>query len=331
MVLPVLALMAAASLPAAVDGTVTNGTTGKPQAGATVTLYKLGQAGPDALESVKSDAQGRFRIERDLPEGPNLIETAFDGVTYNHMLRPGSSGTGLRLEVFNASERAPGARVAQHIVLLEPAGDQLQVGETFFFRNEGKLTHNDPKDGTLRFHAPEGAQQLRVMATAPQGVPIQRAAEKAKQANVYWVDFPIKPGETRIDVTYATRLPEDGAFSGRVFFKGGPTRLVVPQGVTLEGEGLENLGDEPTTRATIYEVKDAAYTVRVKGATALRADAAEDAGPSVQQILPRVYESMAWILIPAFLALTLGFILLYRSSPQAQSAAPAPPKRKRQG
>jgi hypothetical protein len=49
----------------AVDGTVINQTTGKPQAGATVTLYKIGQAGPEAIESVKSGADGKFRIAQD--------------------------------------------------------------------------------------------------------------------------------------------------------------------------------------------------------------------------------------------------------------------------
>ena len=42
---------------AAVDGTVINKTTGKPQAGATVTLYKFGSAGMESVESVKSGAQ----------------------------------------------------------------------------------------------------------------------------------------------------------------------------------------------------------------------------------------------------------------------------------
>jgi len=37
----------------AVDGVVMNRTTGKPQPGATVTLYKLGQNGLESVESVK--------------------------------------------------------------------------------------------------------------------------------------------------------------------------------------------------------------------------------------------------------------------------------------
>jgi hypothetical protein len=89
---------------AAVDGTVINKTTGQPQPGATVTLYKLGQAGMESVESVKSGAQGKFHIDQ-TPQGPHLIQTAFDGVTYNHMLPPGSVYSGLSLDVYPAARR----------------------------------------------------------------------------------------------------------------------------------------------------------------------------------------------------------------------------------
>src|SRR5436190_23369185 len=81
---------------AAVDGTVTNRTTGKPQPGATVTLYKLGQNGLESIESVKSDAAGKFRIDQNL-KGPRLLQSAYDGVTYNHMLPPNALETGVAL------------------------------------------------------------------------------------------------------------------------------------------------------------------------------------------------------------------------------------------
>src|SRR5258707_14413385 len=81
---------------AAVDGTVTNGTTGKPQAGATVTLYKLGENGLESVESVKSNAEGKFRIEQNL-QGPRLLQSAYAGVTYNRMLPPGAPTSGVAL------------------------------------------------------------------------------------------------------------------------------------------------------------------------------------------------------------------------------------------
>src|ERR1017187_10432020 len=64
-------LLLVVPLLAAVDGTVVNKTTGQPQSGATVTLYKLGQAGMESVESVKSGAQGKFHIDQ-TPQGPHL-------------------------------------------------------------------------------------------------------------------------------------------------------------------------------------------------------------------------------------------------------------------
>ena len=108
------------SLQAAVTGTVINATTGKPQAGATVALNKLGQQnGIELIDQAKSDAQGRFSIDQPV-QGPHLIRTAFDGVTYNHMLRPGLPTTDIKLEVFNASKDPGAAKVTKHMILFEP-------------------------------------------------------------------------------------------------------------------------------------------------------------------------------------------------------------------
>src|SRR5438105_7143376 len=100
----VFQLLALSIAAAAVDGTVTNRTTGKPQPGATVTLYKLGQNGLESVESVKSDAAGKFRIDQDL-KGPRLLQSAYDGVTYNHMLPPGAPESGVALDVFQSSKQ----------------------------------------------------------------------------------------------------------------------------------------------------------------------------------------------------------------------------------
>lgn len=300
---------------AAVDGTVNNRTTGKPQPGAMVLLFKLGQAGPEMLASAKSDAQGRFSIPRTAEGGPHLIEVAYGGVTYNSMLPPGTPTTNLQVDVFDSSRKPGKARVTQHMVVLEPAGQQLNVSETFFFANDGNLTWHDPANGTLRFLTPAAAKDLKVMALAPQGMPVERAAEPAGPPGVYKLNFAIKPGETRFDATYWVPFTVPGSFSGKLLAQGVRTRLVVPNGVTLSGEGLKPLGQEPSTQAAIYEASEAAYKVEIQGTGSLRAAANEDAGddgPSIQQILPRVYDRLAWIIVPALVMLALGFVLLYR-------------------
>jgi len=234
---------------AAVDGTVINKTNDKPQGGATVTLYKLGQAGMESIESVKSDAQGRFHIDQPVV-GPHLIQTAFDGVTYNHILPPGSATSGLTLDVYNSSGQPGSARVERHFVILEPKGDQMSVTEGFEFRNDGRITYNDPDGGTLKFYLPAAAKGIvQVKATAPQGMPIDRAADKTGKKDIYKVDFPIKPGETEFRLNYLVPYTSGAAFEGKAVMKAGePTLLVAPAGFTLKGEGLEVKGQSRNRR-----------------------------------------------------------------------------------
>jgi hypothetical protein len=315
---------------AAVDGTVINKTTGKPQPNATVTLYQLGGAGMDSLESVKSDAHGNFKMDR-TPQGPHLIQTAFDGVTYNHMLPPGSTTTNLTLDVYNSTNKPAGAKVAQHMVLFEPSTGSLSVNEAIVYENAGKLAYNDPDGGTLRFYLPpETKGQVRIMAAAPQGMPVQRAAEKTEQPNIYKVDFPIKPGETRFDLTYEMPFTAPASFTGKILHKEGTTRLVAPQGVKLAGAGLRFISVEPRTQASIFDVAGPDFKVDIEGSGSLRAAggeaAADDSQPRIQQIYPRIYDRMAWVLGLTLAILALGFVLFYRRQAPPSAAAQARPR-----
>lgn len=320
-------LWAGAAL-AAVDGRVVNRTTGKPQPGATVTLYAVGgSSGMQALGSARSDAQGKFSINQPA-EGTHLLQTAFEGVSYSHMLSPGTPSTGLELEVFNASRQPGQVKLDQHILVLEPSGQRLSVSESFFFTNAGKVTYNDPDGGTLRFVLPEKAEgEPRVTAQAPRGVPVPRSAEKTGEPNVYKVNFPVKPGETRFDISYSLPFTDPGVFSGQLLYKGAMTKVAAPSGVTVKADGLEALGPEPSTNASLYTVKGDSYSLELQGSGALRSSepAGDDAGPAIEQILPRVYENLPWILGPTLLILALGFVLLYRRP------APAPVKDNRRG
>ena len=289
---------------AAVDGIVINKTTGQPQSGATVTLYKLGQAGMESVESVKSGAQGKFHIDQ-TPRGPHLIQTAFDGVTYNHMLPPGSAMSGISLDVYNSSKQPGDARISRHFLILQPSGAQMSVNEGF----------------------------TQVKATAPQGMPIDRAADKTKQTDIYKIDFPIKPGETSIQISYLVPYSSGAVFEGKTVGKTEePTLLVVPNGVTLKGEGVESKGQEPRSQASIYSVNTASYKVEIAGSipAAAAADAqSEDNGPSLEEVSPKILQqNMKWILALALGILALGFIVLYRAQPSA--AVPAVPIRDRQ-
>jgi hypothetical protein len=324
----VIFLAAAATALAGVDGTVVNQTTGRPQPGADISVFNLTQAGPELLDSAKSDASGRFSINKTLEPGPHLIEVQHAGITYNTMLPPGQPSTGLELDVFDSSKNPATAPVSQHIVFLEPTGQQLGVTETYFLNNAGKVTYDDPA-GTLRFFVPPAAvkDSLKVNATEPRGMSLEQAPTETKQKGAYTVSFPMKPGETRIDINYTLPASDPARFASKIYYQGPPTRLVVPSGVTLQGDGLNALGTEPQTQANLYETSAPAFEVTVQGTGSLRAaqgaatpaDDSEDSGATLRTILPPGFEDRRLaILALALSALALGFVLLYR-----KGAAPA--------
>lgn len=302
---------------AAVSGVVINKSTGKPQPGATVGLNSLGGAqGIELVDQAKSDTEGKFTINHEV-NGPYVIRTAFDGITYNFRLTPGAPTTGLTLEVYNASKQPGAAKVSKHMLLFEPAGGAMDINETFIFENSGATAWNNPGVGTLRFFVPTAGAVGEVKATAPGGMAIG-APFKAAGDNAYEVDFPVKPGETRFDVTYKVPYTEGQPYEGKILTKDDNTYLIVPSGVTLAGDGLTDLGVHAQTQAHIFGLTGAAsYKIQLTGQSAPAAPAAgEDqggGGPGIQQILPRVNDQTIPILAVTLGILALGFLLLYRA------------------
>ena len=302
----------------AVDGTVTNATTGKPQGGATVTLYQFTQAGPEPLESVKSAADGAWKIDKPF-QGMGFIQTAFDGVTYNHTLRPNAPMNGIALSVYNATAKmGADIKVTNHMLLLEPQADKLSVRESYFFSNEGKTTWNDAANGTLRFIVgKEPLGPVEVNATAPQGMPVKRAADKGKGAGEMKVDFPIKPGETRIDLAYTLPYASPSKFQTKFLLPATQAMIAVPNGVELKGAGLKEEGKEPTTQASIFRVETQALDLELTGTGDLTppggGEEGGSRGPEIEQIKARTYDKFYWVLGLSFAILGCGFALLYRS------------------
>jgi hypothetical protein len=320
-------MLLAATLSAAITGTVVNKTTGKPQAGATVALNKLGQQlGIEMIDQAKSGPDGSFTINQDIGgPTPYLIRTAFDGVTYNHMLPPGSPTTGLTVEVYNASKQPGQAKVSKHMLLFQPSGGQMTINETYLFENSGQTSWNDPGAGTLHFFLPAAAAgKVTAEVTGPGSMPIGAPTAKTAKPEIYEIDYPVKPGETRFDLTYQVPYTEGAPYEGKIVTKDDNTYLIVPNGVTIAGEGLNDLGLEPKTQAHLFGFSGSQYHVQLTGAPAAApSDSSgaepDSAGPQIEQIMPRLYGKTIPILAVALGILALGFALLYR----AQGTVPA--------
>jgi len=221
------------------------------------------------------------------------------------------------LAAFGAEPQPGTAKVTQHLLLFEPAGDRLAVSESILIENTGKATVNAPAGGAVKVYVPDaGVSEARVAVTSTGAAPAERTLSKTKQPGVYAVESPIPPGETRFDVSYAIPFSDRGTFSGRSLTADAPLRLLAPSGVTISGKGLELLGREPSTQASVFGVKDRNFTVEVQGKGTLSTPASggeeENAGPGIEEIAPRVYDRGEWVVGLGLANLLVGFILLYQ-------------------
>ncbi len=328
---------------AAVKGTVRNATTGEPAAGVTLTLSTF-QGGMRPIDEAASGADGKFEFAKELTEVPaeqpwlGSIRAEFEAVGYTELISRDTNLESIDIVVYSADgQNLP--RPDLRIVILEPGESEIVINETYQFFNasDPPVTYSS-EQGTLRFFLPPEAKGIvQVSGTGPAGMPLRSTGQPSGEVNVYKVDFPLKPGENRVDVTYLVPRVEDMPLELHAIYRGVPTRVAVPEGVALAGEGLLSLGQAPGMRATIYEAPDAAkVTLTVTGAGSLRTAAEAPAGGSGGgeiSIQPApVADELPWIIGLTAAIFGVGFVYLLASGglpPRPPKAASAPRKKRR--
>jgi hypothetical protein len=178
----------------------------------------------------------------------------------------------------------------------------------------------------VRFYLPPAADgKVALNATGPGGLPIGVPMDKTSTPDVYAVDFPVKPGETRVDLSYTVPYTGGAAYAGKIVTKDDDSYLISANGVTLQGDNLNDLGLEPRTQAHIYGFTGgAAYKIVLTGtaqaAPPENADTSDsDSGQRIEQIMPRIYGQAKPILALALGILALGLALLYRAAPATEA------------
>ncbi|HXZ27335.1 MAG TPA: carboxypeptidase regulatory-like domain-containing protein, partial [Terriglobales bacterium] len=204
-VLAVLALGAWASA-ASLTGTVTNKTTGKPSAGDSVALLKLGQ-GMEESASVKTDGRGRFSIALDDPSSPHLVRVTHQGVAYFKPAPPGT--TSADVDVYDVvGHSIEGVSLTADVMSLQADSSTLQVTRLFVVTNSSAPPRTVMGDRPFEFYLPEGAQIDSGMAESSGGMPLTKDPVPTSEKGRYFFGFPLRPGETRFQVSY--HLPYSG-------------------------------------------------------------------------------------------------------------------------
>ena len=190
-------------------GTVTNGTTGKPAAGVDVTLLTLSQ-GMNESGSTKTDAAGKFSFN--LKEGgPHLVRVDYQGANYfpqSGPIMPGATSTAIT--IYDSGAKAADVSANVHVMRVQaPDANTLQVLELVAVDNNANPKKSFVGKRTWQMYLPDGAQIDEAAVQGPGGMPISASPEQdSAHKGLYYFDFPLRPGESRFQVSY--HLPYSG-------------------------------------------------------------------------------------------------------------------------
>jgi hypothetical protein len=233
----------AAAQAGTVRGTVKNGTTGKPGAGVELTLIQL-QGGMQEVAHAKSDAQGEFTFDHPgLGAQPMLVRASYRGINFNTAVPPGSST--VQVDIYEPSKDAKTIEVPSHVVIFQPNGSTLIVGEEYQIENKSQPPQAYFRaDGNFNFTLPDKGALQQVAAAGPSGMAVVQLPIDKKN-NHYSIAFAFRPGEN--SVRYSYELPYAGntaAVSIPTVYPGGRLLVVAPPSVQISGDGLSLTGQE---------------------------------------------------------------------------------------
>ena len=226
-----------------VHGTVINGTTGKPAAGIEVILIQL-QGGMQPVANSKSDAKGEFKFDNSgLGAQPMLVRAVYQGINFHQPVPPGAST--VQVKVFDASADAKTINVPSHVVVFQPNGSTLIVGEEYQVENKSQPPQAYFRaDGNFDFVLPEKSQLQQVAASGPTGMPIVQAPIDKKN-NRYSIAYAFRPGQNM--VRYSFEIPYPGSAATvkiSTVYPGGRLIVVAPPTMQVSGDGLAAGGQE---------------------------------------------------------------------------------------
>ena len=312
-----------------VHGTVKNGTTGKPASGIEVILIQL-QGGMQPVLNSKTDAQGQFTFDHpSIGVQPMLVRAVYRGINFHQPLPPGRND--VEVQVFDSSADPKTISMVNHIVIFQPNGSTLIVGEEYSIKNNSQppLAFFRP-GGNFDFALPDKADLKQVAAQGPSGMPVVQAPIE-RGNNRYSVAYAFRPGDNGVRYSYELPYPGNTAtVKLPTIYAGVHLIVVAPPSVQITGDGLQPNGQEQgmsvygresVSRGTIIAINvsgTAPPSANDGGAdTGSQAqDAQQGGGPSgganIIQVPGRL-DVLKWPIIGGFVVVfALGAILLAR-------------------
>jgi len=337
-------LLSVAAQAGTVSGVVHNGTNGnKAAAGVEVLLIQL-QGGMSVVASTKTDAAGHYQIDNPgIGQGPMLIRAVYRGVFFHQPLTPGTST--VDVTVFEPTTNPAAIQVPLRLLVFQPNGDKLMVGEEYSIQNNS----NPPaayfkQDGNFEFTIPQGAEIDQVSTFGPSGMPVRQGTiDKGKGR--YAIAYAFQPGQNGVRISYIlpyignqAKIRENSTYDAQ------RALLVIPPTMQVASAGFNAAGTEQGFNVFSKDSLKvgAGFDITISGTAPPPADASaqggappdqtngRDAGPSPEPTIetaPARIGNEKWILLGGLAAIfALGVALLIRQPIPQPVAAPAPPQ-----
>ncbi|WP_026441706.1 carboxypeptidase-like regulatory domain-containing protein [Pseudacidobacterium ailaaui] len=327
-----------------VTGTVTNKTTNKPAAGDDVVLIAFAQGMQEAART-KTDAHGHYSIN--VPdEGMHLIRVDHQKAAYFQPLRPGT--TTADVEVFDVAPKIDGVSTEADVIRMETDAQGLHVIENYFVKNESNPPKTQFGPRAYEIYLPPDARIEGSAAMGPGGMPVSSSPVPTGEKGYYSFVFPVRPGETRFQVSY--HLPYNGSFTftPRVSLPTQNIAVMLPKSMKFAAGGTvpfqpinEDVNAQTFLARNVAPAQAMAFTVSGTGSMPReeQGQSGEQGGPTAAANDNRPGGGLGnpidtpdplnkykwWILSGLALVLAMAAAFLLRAKPEAAASTAAAP------
>ncbi len=195
-------LLAAPANAFTIRGHVVNGTTGKTVANAKIVV--VNPAGGMLQEREVEAREGRFEVTGLDPQAPiYLLRVDYDGVPYNVPVRVDGTDHDLVVNVYESTTSWQGLRVNAPHLAASWQGNHLAIEQLFEISNESSPPRTATGEtGYFKLFIPADMESLTTCFVTSLGVPVDRVPIPTGEPGVYRIEYPIRPGLTRVGVAY---------------------------------------------------------------------------------------------------------------------------------
>ncbi len=195
-------LLASGASAFTIHGTLENGTTGDKRISAKVEV--VNPSGGMLQEREIQARDGRFEIpDLDANAPIYLIRVEYDGVAYNSPVQVTGADQDIAVIVYERTTSWAGVRISMPHLAATRNGELLQIEQLYEITNESSPPRTITGDGAFfQFFLPADMDSLTACFVTTFSVPVDRTPIPTDTPGRYAIEYPIRPGVTRVGIAF---------------------------------------------------------------------------------------------------------------------------------